>query len=703
MTRRRWRLVAISTTVMILLATILAFILPPQYSSEAVVLLDSRQQRVTNAEQVLSNLQVDSSSLRSEIDIITSRTMIDRVIDKLKLIEDPEFNSAARAVPWPMMPLHWLGLVASPQGEDRIRNEVARNIGAALDVRNEARSYSIRIRFRSQDPEKAARIANAFADAYLVDQLEAKFEAVQRANGWLSGRLDDLRGKVEAAEHAVEDFRQKANLTEAAQGTVLQQQLGQINTQMIQARAERSQAEARLRGAQSMTGARGSIEASGDVLASPLIQRLREQESEVQRKMADLESRYGERHPKIVNTRAELGDLRHKISEEAKKIIQGLHNEVEIAKAKENSLQSEMDKIEKTTGESMGQMVTLRQLQREADANRTLYESFLGRFKQTSEQQDLQMADARLIARAQPPVRPDFPSKPLFALLGLLVGMAVGLSLAWLVEYFDRGFRNAEQIESLLGLPAVGLVPSTRGSAGDQSPEDYVLDKPLSTFGESLRTVRTAVHFSNVDQPPKSVMITSAVPGEGKTTFSVSMGRVLAKSGNRVLLIDADMRRPKVSKLLASENGREAADLAQVLAGTRSVEQAIQVDTSSGLHFIAAHGETPNAQDLLGSHQMERLIRHMGEKYDLVIVDTPPILALADAAVVARWVDCTLLLVRWAETPRDMAAGAAHQLQSLGLHVAGVVLNQVDLAQHARYSYSDFGVAYGRYRDYYTN
>jgi polysaccharide biosynthesis transport protein len=696
---RRKTIILQTMLAVIVFALLLAFILPPQFKASAIVMLDIRRTQVTNMEQVISGLAPDAAVVRSEMDILRSRAMIGRVVDKLGLINNPDYNTRLQTGL-----LSWLdfGTVNLTQQQQAMRDRtgVIDEVMENLEVYNDGRSYGMQITFVAGDPTEAAKVANAFADAYLVDQLEAKFEATERANGWLRERLDRLKKQVEIDERAVADFRKTNNLTEVSGTTITATQLGEINSQLIAARAERSQAEARLSGARQMVQASGRVDSAGAVLASELIMKLREQESEVQREMADLNQRYGQRHPRMISKGQELRDLRAKIGEEVQKVVQSLANEVQVARAKENSLQGEVDRLEGKTNADSQTEVTLRQLSREADASKGLYESFLNRFKQTSEQSDMQQADARIIARAEPPLQPHFPSPLIFLLVGIFGGLALGFLVAYLIEYFDRGFRGAIQVEQATGHPAIGLIPSLKGTT-DKTPEDYVLEKPLSSYSEALRSVRTAIHFSNVDQPPKLIMVTSALPNEGKTTICMSMCRSLALAGNKVLLIEADLRRPRLRKALGAPN--TIGDIAQLVAGEKQLNQVIQVDKPSGMHYIVSHGGTPSPQDLLGSQQMEKLLKGFAATYDLVVVDTPPILAVSDAALVGRVTDTAIFVSRWAETPRDVAVHAIKQLEAFNVRIAGVVLSQVDLDSHAKYGYGDQGYYYGRYREYYSN
>ncbi len=681
----------------------LAFTLPPRYYAEATVMLVTRKSTVTNVEQVLSGLTADTGTIRSEMEIINSRTMIGRVVDKLDLMNDPNYNHSLNASAF--NPATWLQ-AAKPQpakpdkNSDAARIAVIDEVSSRLAVSNDGRSYAIKIGFKGNTPQQAALIANSFADLYLVDQLETKFEATERANKWLSERLAGLREQVQASENAVAEYKKKNNLTEFSGSTITTQQASQVNTQLIEARALRAQAEARLRGAQGMAKSRGSVEASGDVLSSQLIQRLREQESEVRRALAEMTNRYGERHPLIINKKEEMRTLQGKISEEVSKIVSGLENEVDIARAKEKSLEAELSRLQDQAGKGSEAEVTLKQLQREADANRTLYETFLGRFKQVNEQQNMQEADSRIIARAELPLQTSFPNKLVFLLIGILGGLGIGVTAAFMIEYFDRGFRGMPQIEETLNLTALGMVPALKGVT-EKTPEDYILEKPLSSFSESLRTIRTGIHFSNVDQPPKIVMFTSALPSEGKSTVSMALARSLALTGNKIIVVEGDLRRPRLRKALGGDPKK--GDISHLLSGQRTFGEVVQRDKASGLDYLPAGSKVPNPQDLLGSQQMEKLLRFCAEHYDLVIVDTPPVLAVSDAAMIARIADTAVFVTRWGATPRDVAGQAVKLLRNYTDRIAGAILTQVDLEAHVKYGYGDIGYYYGHYREYYHN
>jgi capsular exopolysaccharide synthesis family protein len=695
---RQLKLIKLTVAFSAIFAFVIAMLITPQYVAETTLLLDARKTHVVDIGSVVSGLPIENSALRSEINIIKSRTVIDRVINQESLLTDNELLPQSTLLDW-LNPLNWWA--TQPSEDDaavRARSKLYTAISDRLQVSNDGRSYSITIAFRSQDPQKAARLANAFADAYLVDQLEAKFEATERASNWLDTRLAELKDKVQQSDKAVGEFREKSRLIEIDGNTISAQQMHDINVQLTKARGETSLAEATLRSVQAMIRANKSIDGASNVTASPVIQELRQQETALRREEADLSQKYGPLHPKIANIKAQMSDLRSKIAEEGQRVVQGLQNQMDIARAKQTELENQLKELEGRAGVELKDSVTLRQLQREADANRTLYEDFLSRFKETSAQKDLQVPDSRVIERASVPFKPSLPIKWLFLVAGAALGAVLGVVLAYLVEYFDRGFRSAAQVEESSGIPVVGIIPTLQG-VSDMPPESYVLEKPLSNYSEALRTVRTAIHFSNVDVPPKAVMVTSAVPDEGKTTFCLSLGRSLAKAGNRILLIDADLRRPRLGPLMGLQDG--SGGLASLLSGEQNFDQVVLHDPLiAGLDIITASSKAPNAQDLLGSLQMQKVIHEATGRYDLVIVDTPPVMAVSDAAMVARAVDTSLFLVRWAKTPRETSLLALKQLRSFNCRIAGIVMTQVNLAEHAKYGEGYFG---GNYSEYYAN
>ena len=707
--RRKGAMVGVFLLVMVAV-TLFVFQAVPRYTAEARMVLDLRQSTVVDLEAVLSGMPKDVAAIRSEIDVILSRTLLERVTQKMRLELDPEFNpNLVDRGPAPFYQSWLAGLrdfwptadnlrPLTPEDEAKLlQNRIVDQLVGNLKVLNPRQSYTINLAYTAGSPERAAEIVNAVADFYLTDQMEAKYEATRRANDWLAGRLEDLREEVNAAEMAVQEIRKRGDLVQARGATVLEQQIAELNAQLIMARVASSQAEARLRTARgAVTRAEGAAGSLGDVLASPIIQRLRGEEASLRRSQAELSQRYGPRHPEMIKIGAELEDIRSKMAEETSRVVESLVNELEVTRAKERSLQNSLNELRGQTTGALQAEVELRELERHAQSARAIYENFLERFRETGEQEALYRPDARVVSWAQPPNGPSFPRKKMTLGLGAVVGMMLALMAAFILETLDRGFRTGDQLEQFTGVSVLGMIPAL--GSGQVWPEKYVLLKPLSSFVESLRGIRTAIQLSNVDRPPKIVLVTSSLPKEGKSTFCLALGRMVAASGHKVILIDGDLRRPSQADRVPEATSRYK--LEEVLKGEAELADAVSVDEASGLHLLTAHGKTPAAAELLGSQRMATMVAGLGEEYDLVIIDTPPV-GVSDAWALAKVADSVVFIVRWAETPRDTVKAALHQMAMLDVPVNGIVINQVNMRQQAKYGYGGYGYYYGKYRKYY--
>ena len=720
---RRRGIILGTMTVFTVLTAITVFQLTPRYIAAALLIIETRGGNVAgDVEAVLSGLSADAATIQSEIEVLRSRGLAGKTVNRLNLDRNPEFNQALRPKglladfldPARYFPQEWLTVfltraVDEPLTEEkrrakekvRITNTFLKN----LKVSPKGRSRVIVVEFSSEDPETAAKVANTHADLYIVEQLEVKFEATQRATAWLNERVVGLRGQVRETERAVEVFRQRSGLLEGrGEGvTLTAQELSDVNTQLILARAMRAEANARFQQVQALVSSAGSVDTAAEVLQSQLIQRLREQEAEVERKVAELSSEYGERHPTMINARAEVRDLRNKIRTEVKKIIKGLENEVGVARVRVATLWTSMEDMKKRAGQANRASIKLRALEREATATRTLLEAFLTRFKETSAQEDLnaQTPDARIISLAEVPDRPSFPKKRLMIALAFMGSTLIGLMLAFAVEQLDAGFRSGEQIEQATGVPVLGLVPILTGlGTVGKSPATYIVEHPTSAFGESIRTLHTSILLSRVDAPPKTILITSTLPKEGKTMLAASLVRLRGTAGQKVIVIDADIRRPNIHRVFgtALQPG-----LTELLAGQASLDEVVRKDKATGAHFIPAGRSVPNPSDLLASEQMKRYIDGLTKTYDLIVFDSPPVLAVSDARILSNAVDMTVFVVRWAHTRREVVNQGLKQIITSGGHLAGVVLSLVDAKKHARYGFADSGYYYGRVKKYYTS
>lgn len=711
--RRKWAII-LPALMAALLAALIVTQVAPTYTGYAEVLIDTRQAKVTDIEEVLTDMTGDADMMESQVRVLQSRNLAYKVVDSLQLDQDAEFNSnlqeptlVSSAVGWVKSQFIGLGVLSPPPAVSPEvalmleRSDVVDNFLKALNVDLLPKSRVIGITFHSEDSERAAQVANKIAELYVLDQLEAKYDATQRATKWLTDKIADLRKSVASSEQAVEKFRSQAGLLQSQGGTLISQQISDLNAQLITVRAARAEAEARLSQVRQLIRTAGGADAAGDVLKSPIIQQLSQQETEGRRKVAELNQEFGDRHPRMISAKAELADVQGKIQREINKVVNALENEVGVARAREIALDRGLDQLKTRLSQSNTAEVQLRALERDADASRAMLESFLARFEQTSAQLDSSVneTNARIISRADVPVNPSFPPSKLIVAVAL-IGSALFAALIVLgIEQMDRGYRSGEQVEKGTGLRSLGLVPMVRGGSG-KNPAAHLLRHPSSMFGESIRSLYTSILLSPGEAPPKKLMVTSSQPKEGKTTIAICLGRMRALSGHSTVIIEADLRRPSIHRALGIPRRPGLTDL---ILGDVQLSDVLVKDADSGAYIIPAGKLAPDPTEILTSPRMKELLNQLSREFELVVVDSPPIVAVADARLLAPQVDSAVLVVRWAKTGREVVSLAAKQLQEAGGRIAGAVLSMVDSKKHARYGFADSAYYYGPVKRYYTS
>lgn len=712
--RRRWFILS-WVALAVGLAWLVVAHLTPIYTATAQVMIDARRSRVVDLKEVMSQLTPQMVTVFSEVEVLRSRGLARRVADKLDLYADPEFNPALRPVVEKNKVEKLIGDAASTlsallgsgrpppelspaEADVRMRAGVVNSLMGRLSVSAVPQSLVIRLSVTSPDPVMAARLANAFAEAYVTDQLEARFEAVRRATSWLNGRLDDLRQNVAEAERSVAAYRSAAGLVESRGNTVTQQRLSELSSQLILAQSRRAEQEARVARIETLLRAGSGGDAAAELIDSPLIQRLREQEALLAREASDLSSRYAERHPQITKIRAEQAGLRRRIDAEVAKQVQATRSELAVLRDREGALAAQVRRLEVAINDQSQASVRLRELEREAQASRSLYEAFLSRFKETGEQEQIQQADSRIISTAEAPRTPTYPRSAMLVAVAAMAGLIAGVALVLLLEQFDDVFRNRDQLEQAIGLPVFGMVPQVRVLPGHQV-ESYLADKPASSFAEAFRIIWFTLKNSVAGGGPKVVLVTSSVPEEGKSLTALSLARTAANLSMRVLLIDADLRRSSVAGMLRTEPSNGFAD---VLAGRATVAEAVRRDPLSQVDVLLSRPGNPPAVDLMASEGLPDLIAELRSLYDLVVIDSPPTMPVADVQVLARLADATLFCVRWNKTPRPSVQSSIRTLLDADAKLAGLLLTRVNTRKHARYGYGDIGYYYGKYRGYYS-
>ena len=710
--RRRWKVILLAIGATLAATLLLLLLVAPRYTASTQILFDPRKQNIYQAQTVASlGIAIDTGSVESEVSLIQSFNVLRHVVEALSLDQVREFGEPP--------PANLLSLLLSrfETPEEPAVNAkfspaqllAARRLRDSVTARRVGLTYVIEISATAREPLLAAQIADAVADAYLVEQLEARFLVSKRASDWFAQRLVLLREQLRGSEGMVADFRAQNNLVALPQGaTIDKQQVSELSAQLVLARAQTTERRAKFEQAERVAHSGGNSAAMTEMLQSQLVSNLRTQEADIARREADLAAKYAATHPQLVSLRAEHADIRRAIADEIQRITLNYRNEFEVARKREQSLDQSLARFTQVASETDAVKLQLKELEREDESNRVLYEAFLSQAKQAHENTTLDSNDSRVITPALVPASPSFPRKSVYLSLALVLGLLGGIGLAFLQDYIENGFTTAEQLEAGTGLSVLAVLPELEAKeinrASIRSIPEYVGRKPLSRFSESVRSARISIGLSDVDAPPKIVLVTSSIPGEGKSTVAVSLAISAAGSGQKVLLIDADMRHPTASKFFGLENSAGLVDILDSSDLTLESAQA-EVHGSLGLFanerlaVLAAGAATKNAPDLLGSRKMGALLRSMRADYDLIIIDTPPITAVADSLVLANQVDKIVFVVEWERTPRAMVQRAMNVLGETRGRVAGIVLNRANVGQmryHASY-YSYYSQAYRTY------
>ncbi|HTR15955.1 MAG TPA: polysaccharide biosynthesis tyrosine autokinase [Acetobacteraceae bacterium] len=694
--QRKWFVLAFALS---LAALAFAFLmsLPKTYTAEASVAIGTGHQQVLVGNSVMAAPQLDLDLLRTEMEGFYAPAITEAVVRQFGLTHNPEFCGHAESTveangPW------WRRLLPSrdiPPCTDSV-DKAARRLAGSLTFNNDSRSYIVRVGASARDPQLAAAIANAVAQHYVERQRSSGVADTQQADVWLTDYLEKLRRQTQDADAAVASYRRQHQLTPLRGETLVGQSLAELNTQLTVATSDLTQKRSQLQQLQAIAAGRGQLDATAPALASPLIQRLMEQQAVQAATLSELQTRYGRSHPLVKANAAQVFRIQQQVRAEVEKILASFKDEVAALQTRRAALAQSVGQLQAEAARQAQDAVRLQELQRDADADRQLYQSMLIRLKEIDAQQGLQQASARIVVAAQPPEFASFPRTKMMVVGTFLAALGVGALGAIGLSSVSRRFRSVDQLEAETGLPVLGLFPRPPRRA---MPHDVVVDQPMSLESEALHAILIGLSRRGPGgrAPAKQVvMIASALPGEGKTSFALALGRSATSASLSVALLDCDMRRPSLTRLVAprdQSNGGPGTDLADV----QGVDAA--VDGRSGLHIVPIASCVRNPHELLVPHGIERVLNFLRENYDVVIIDTPPVLAVPDALNLAPFADQILLLSCWRQTPRAALAAAVERLRRSAADVSGIVLTKVDLRQFARHEAAS-GYYATRYPDY---
>ncbi len=709
--RKLWRyraLIVVCTILGVGAGTVAALSIHRYYTAEAEVLIGVPAPQIFTTDQLLDPAGPDSEKVDNERVAMMSREQAQKVIARLDLAANAEFEQPENTAPqwWKrVVPFGSLRQVAAWIAPHSITSQHAKSTAGStaqsaslidkvlshVSVTRVGRSQVLAIDVEASQPGLAAAMANAWAAVYLEGRRNDKLAVTSRVETYLKARIGALRDQVQTADQAVEAYRQKNNLYRGRTANVTTEQLTDLNTQLILAQTAKAEADAKLKQAAALQ--HDGLDSSTDpsVLNSPIIGMLKQREAAAEQQLAQLQTTYGDRYPTVIKAKAEVTDLRRKMADEVTRILSGLKNSAQTADARYATLQHDFQNLQTRMGEVDGKSIHLEALERDATVDRNLLQALLSRAGETIGRQELEQPDAKLVSSAAPPLAPGFPPKKLIVLLGAIAGLLAGLFTALLRENADRTFRSADEVVAATGMPVIASVPMVGGGT---PPAFHVLRHPMAAYSESLRKLYIALLLADAAHAPRTALVCSSVPSEGKSLLAASLARMLAWNGKRVLIIDCDWRSPSQHRVFRCSN---QGGLASLMTDDNPVlHDMIFTDPPSGVDVLVAGQWTPRTSHMMASDRMRRVIETFASNYELVILDGPPVLAGADALPLARMVDKTVFAVRWGHTTRETVHDAMRQLFDVRADLVGVVFTRVDPKRYREFTYSNLNYEYAR-------
>jgi polysaccharide biosynthesis transport protein len=716
--RRRYLVIIVTAALAMAACVVYLRITPPTYSAQVQFLLTNPPQFVQ--QQSLAAPAFDLNQFETQLQILKSSAIAVAVINQLKLEDDPDLNGSG-----PSLFSLWYRFRAwvSPRLKDRqfeAPNQPPEDVIKAFQERLSAYrvdfSNVIEVTFSSSRAKRAAEIANAVAKAYIADQLNAKFEANRTATSWLQERLRDLGEQALTAERAVSAYKSQNNIVTSGGKPIDEQQVTELNSRLMTARAQTSDALARLnryetilRTNSSDSSLIGTLDAAGaESLSNPIINNLRQQYLELGRRESEWSARFGHDHRAVINLQTRMRDLRTSILDEVRRLAESSRGEFEVAKQRQEEIEKQLTEAISQSRSTNSAEMTIRELENQAKGLRSMYETFLQRYMGSVQQETFPIIETRVLSPASAPQRKSKPNTNKVMALGIVGGLAFGIALGLLRDLMDRVFRTSAQIEAALDLSCLALVPLLRTpklpkpTAGSQQADEDLrrrsvstdpaihpihraaVGMPLSRFSEAIRSIKLAIDLKPTKTSNQVVGITSALPNEGKTTIAASLAQLIGHSGKRAIIIDCDLRNPSLTASLAPN---AAAGIIEVINGSRSLEETVWRDPKTNLVFLPCvrRGSLIHTSEILSAEAMRSLFDRLRATYDYIIVDLPPLAPLVDVRVTSPLIDCFVLVVEWGRTKISVVQHALHTAPNIYECLIGAVLNKTDIKAMIRY------------------
>jgi succinoglycan biosynthesis transport protein ExoP len=726
--RRQYPVMIVAFAAIVGLAVVYVLVETPKYTGRAILVVDSsktppfraQQQQIVNA----TDLTMDTSGVDTQLEILKSENVALAVIKKLHLNEDPEFVGTGTGIMDTVSDVFAsiFGAGNGPDADFRKLRQAYQRFDSRLKIERIGLTYAMEIKFQSTSPERAAQVANAIADAYVSDALQAKYDTATRAASWLQDRLAKLRDEAGVAQRAVVDYKTKNNIVDSGGQLLNEQQVTEYSTALVQAKAQVAEARARLDRVDAIVNndkldpAALDTGTVSDTLKNDVITHLRQQYADLANREAEWSRRYGPDHIANINLRYQMTAIRRSIVDELKRIAETYKSDFEIAQARETSIQKGLDDIVRQTQSKNQAQVTLTTLESNAQSARTLYDNFVQRYMESVQQQSFAITEARLITSATRPLKKSSPKTLLVLAIAAAGGLLISFAAGGLHDLSDNTFRTAQQVEDSLQTACLALVPLYTGpkrpskarpaSKKDSSAADRrqilhepgilsaVSEAPLSRFSEAIRSIKVGADIHRAAKANRVIGITSALANEGKSTVGYSLAQLVAQGKARTILVDCDLRNPSLSRRIAP---KARAGILEVLSGKAKFDETIWTDPETKLDFLPAtmKGRFSDTHEVLASTEMQVLFDALRNHYDEVIVDLSPLSPVVDVRAMAHLLDTFVLVVEWGRTAPAAVERALVETPAVYENLSGVVLNKADITILKRYE------RYGN--EYYAN
>ncbi len=681
--RRRYLTLAAITLAITAIGVFLTLRITPTYQGVAKIQIDPSRNPLTR-NQSEANAQLASEAIETEVTNLGSMDLVRDVVRRLNLVNHPQFRGIwqARA--------EKTGPVSDTEKVELVAAAVRSNISVSRDKL----TYILLVRYSSPDADIAAKVANAMATAYLDNKVGSRIGTAERQSKWFESRMADLVQEVRVADERVAQYQAQAGIVRGASnnsGTITDQQVGPLSVQLASAESIAAEARSKQTSAQQQV-TRGTLDTVSDVRNSATVQDLRRQRALLLQASAEMEGRYGNRHPDYLKVRDQLEGIDKQLAEESRRVVSSLRSDADAADARAASLRSSMRALEERQANNARASVIAASLQRDADSKHAAYDRLSQLALESRQAAQNSIAQAQIIEAAQTPRNPSWPNKPLLFMVSFLVGLAAGIAVITTQELMVSGLRTVEEVEEKLGVPLLAAIPNVRKNT---RPANLLIEKPTSQFAEALRNARASILGVREKDRPQIIALTSALPSEGKTTTSLGLARTMAISGDRTILVDADVRRAMLRNILDTSN--DGPGIVEVLHGEVDLDQAIQPSGVENLDQILVQKPYFSSENMFGSGQMQTMLDELSKRYDTIILDLPPLVGLADGRFIAALADAVVLVIKWDTTPADAVISAADHLKSDGANLVGAMFTMVDQSSKAAGAYYYYTKQYSSY------